>query len=113
MQEKLGDNPAPEERDKFKSDWCHEWARNNNYNQGESVPVRSNCFLCEYTNNVCEKCPIDWSQAEDIYNSYEDKGYVTDCTDFYIGLDNDYASPYYKFAPISKILAIPERSEVT
>lgn len=112
MQEKLGDNPAPEERDKFKSDWCHEWARNNNYNQGESVPVRSNCFLCEYTNSVCEKCPIDWSQAEDIYNSYEYSGFVTDCTDFYIKSD-DYASPYYKFAPISKILAIPERSEVT
>ena len=110
MQEKLGDNPAPEERDRFKRDWCNEWARNNNYNQDDYVWVRSNCFLCEYTDSECERCPIDWSKAEDIDNQYAyiDE-YTIDCTDFYIGSDDDYASPYYKFAPISKILAIPER----
>lgn len=111
MQEKLGDSPLASERYEFKRDWCHEWARNNNYNQGDSVPVRSNCFLCEYADGACEKCPIDWAQAEDIVVS--EPPFVTDCTDFYIGSAEDYASPYYKFAPISKILAIPERSEAT
>ena len=111
MQEKLGDNPTPEERHSFKRDWCYEWAKNN-YNQDGYTSVRSNCFLCECVDGNCDYCPIDWAQAEDIDRSYEDYGYVTDCTDFYIKSD-DYASPYYKFAPISKILAIPERSEVT
>lgn len=109
MQEKLGDNPTPEERYKFKSDWCHEWSKNNDYRVDETVPVRSHCFLCEYTDSMCKKCPIDWAQAEDILVSVPP--FITDCTDFYIGSDEDYASPYYKFAPISKILAIPERSE--
>lgn len=107
MQEKLGDNPAPEERDRFKRDWCYNWKIENNYDGY----VKSNCFLCECVNGNCDYCPIDWAQAEDIDRAYEDCGYVTDCTDFYIGSDDDYASPYYKFAPISKILAIPERSE--
>lgn len=106
MQEKLGDNPTPEERQNFKCDWCYNWKKENNYVRH----VKSNCFLCEYTGSTCTKCPIDWSKAEDIYNSYAGT-FTTDCTDFYIKSDDDYASPYYKFAPISKILAIPERSE--
>ena len=106
MQEKLGDNPTPKERQNFKHDWCYNWERKNNYDR----EVMSNCFLCEYVNGNCDYCPIDWAWAEDIYNSYEEYGYVTDC---YIYSDDDYVSPYYKFASISKILAIPERSEVT
>lgn len=109
MQEKLGDNPTPEERQSFKHDWCQEWAKNNKYNQDDSVPVRANCFLCEYTDSTCKKCPIDWAKAEDIWVS--EPYFVTDCTDYYINSDTDYASPYYKFAPISKILAIPERED--
>lgn len=109
MQEKLGDNPTPEERQDFKRNWCYNWARKNNYDRD----VMSNCFLCECVSGNCDYCPIDWSQAEDIDRSYEDLGYVTDCTDFYIISDYNCASPYYKYAPISKILAIPERSEVT
>ena len=109
MQEKLGDNPTPKERFGFKYDWCHEWAKNNNYNQCNSMPVLSDCFLCEYTNSDCTKCPIDWAKAEDIVVSTPP--FVTNCTDFYVVSDEDYASPYYNFAPISKILAIPERSE--
>lgn len=111
MQEKLGDNPTPEERYDFKRDWCYRWAKNNHYCVRDDTPVRANCFLCEYTNSDCSKCPIDWSKAEDIFvsSSY----FVADCTDYYISSDIDYASPYYKFAPISKILAIPERSGVT
>ena len=106
MQEKLGDNPTPGERHSFKRDWCYNWETENNYDRD----VMSNCFLCEYVNGNCDYCPIDWGQAEDIDRSYEDYGYVTDCTDFYIKSDDDYASPYYKYAPISKILAIPERN---
>lgn len=111
MQEKLGDNPTPEERDYFKREWCYDWAKNNKYNQDGYASVRSNCFLCEYTDSTCEKCPINWTEAEDI--CAPQPPFVTDCTDFYISSDTDYASPYYKFAPISKILAIPEREEVS
>lgn len=108
MQEKLGDNPTPEERWSFKHDWCYNWVIENTYSTGH---VRSNCFLCEYTDSTCEKCPIDWSKAEDIWSP--DPYFVSDCTDYYIYSGEDYASPYYKSAPISKILAIPVRSEVT
>lgn len=48
--------------------------------------IFNNCFLCEYTNLKgldCDSCPIKWH--------------------------NDYCGVYYLHAPISNILALPER----
>ena len=85
MQKKLGDNPSEGARVKFKQQWCKE------HFPGECVAT--NCFLCEYVfNNLdcsCSACLIDWP-------------YKT-C----------YGQDYYYAAPISEILALPERKEKT
>lgn len=94
MQKELGDNPYYYERIDFKENWC---ARNNFEN------ISANCFLCEYDrqhpvnpvnpldNRVCN-CPLDW-----IGLTGEDS-----CS-------GHYGS--YRTAPISEILALPERVE--
>ena len=80
MQKELGDCPAYEDRAIYKTKWC----------DAHNFVNCNNCFLCEWTvqnNNVpCSECPIDW-------------GYVS-C----IGGKVDY-----RYAPISVILALPER----
>ena len=98
MKEKLGDNPSAMERYIFKVEWVKAWCKKTGYDH-----VKGYCFLCEYCHGICGKCPIDWSKAEGIFNQF---GHV-DCTDFYIKTD----MAYYKSAPISLILAIPEREE--
>ena len=80
MQKELGDNPTPYERVQFKTKWCKEHFPNDKIN--------NNCFLCEYifsSNQTCSKCPVIWPRG----NCYEDS--------------------YYYTAPISEILALPER----
>lgn len=50
--------------------------------------IFNNCFLCEYTSFKrldCDKCPIKWN--------------------------GDYCGTYYIRAPISELLALPEREE--
>ena len=73
----------PKERIHFKRDWV------NRHFPDEQI--FNNCFLCEYTNLKglgCDSCPIKWH--------------------------NDYCGAYYYYlhAPISEILALPERDEV-
>ena len=73
----------PKERIHFKRDWV------NRHFPDERI--FNNCFLCEYTtfNELgCDSCPIKWH--------------------------NDYCGAYYYYlhAPISEILALPERDEV-
>ena len=96
MREELGDNPTILERTIFKMNWCEKWCEENGF-----VEVENNCFLCDYA-KTCKECPIDWSKAEDIVV----KGEVASCSDNYknVGL-------YYTSAPISLILAIPERED--
>jgi hypothetical protein len=98
MQKKHGDNPSWSERGWFKHDWLTE------HFPGEKVC--NNCFLCEYSTNMrmlmdyddCVKCcPIDWEKAG-----------MEDCCDYY-GPDHDL---YYSAAPISEILALPERETI-
>ena len=80
MQKDLGDCPADWERIDYKSGWC----RLHGYN------ICNNCFLCEYDeqhNNdpkICD-CLIEWKY------------------------DTCYRNGYYTNAPISEILALPER----
>lgn len=85
MQKELGDTPRAGARVRFKRQWCKE------HFPGESVAT--SCFICEYVlNNLdcsCGACIIDWPCGK--------------C----------YSQDYYYDAPISEILALPERKETT
>lgn len=101
MAEEYGDNPTALEREDFKSDWVLEHF---------DKPFVHNCVLCEFVkknpvdNINCCYCPIDWSQLEDpeeigavpgrCYNDYKNGG---------------AEDAIYLDAPISEILALPER----
>lgn len=101
MQEKLGDNPSADDREDFKYEWCRGHFPNNY--------VNNNCFLCEFvshdhcTKRTCIWCPIDWSGL----SRDADKDY-TCCADYKdeIGTEN---AEIFLAAPISEILALPER----
>ena len=83
MQTKLGDNPLPLDRAIFKYDWCEKHFPNDDIN--------AHCFLCEYLNQnhiKCrrgERCLVKWPNGG--------------CLD----------GGFYERAPISAILALPER----
>lgn len=98
MQRECGDNPAWFVRNKFKHKWCEEHGFED---------VDCNCFLCEYSSQndlwCSGNCPIDWSQL----TNDPDHDYST-CTDTY--KDDVYNALIYEAAPISAILALPERS---
>ena len=83
MQKELGDNPEDYERIFFKEKWCK------SHFPGEII--RHHCFLCDYifgSGDGCYKCPIVWPYGQ--------------CVD----------NRYYYSAPISEILALPEREDV-
>ena len=98
MQTELGDNADPHERRDFKEKWC-----------GEHFPAESiisDCFLCEYDEGRkvkgetdCKYCPIQW--PEDGF------GYPDCCAR--LGCDPYNNELYFLAAPISEILALPER----
>ena len=83
MQKELGDNPSPNKRAKFKVDWCKK-----HFHEDD---ISAHCFLCEYTkqNHIsCRRgknCLVKWPHGG--------------CLD-----EVDYET-----APISEILALPER----
>lgn len=86
MQKELGDCPTLEQRELFKYSWCYD-------NTPEAIPY-ANCYLCEYvaqTGKHCDDCTIDWGKSWGIR-----------C------IDGDVD---YRYSPISKILALPERKE--
>lgn len=107
MLSELGDNPTAKQRVDFKDSWCNKWCKENGY---VSAHVTGSCFLCEYTRNKgivpsyleCNVCPINWTKAEDILVI---PGQDAWCVSSYIPTGKDY----FLTAPISKILAIPER----
>lgn len=87
MQRDLGDNPTCYDRVVYKRKWC--------YLHGYS-DVCEQCFLCEWTEQNktnCDDCPIEW-------NSGRKNQYGNYCL---------YGTLDYRFAPISEILALPER----
>lgn len=101
MAEKLGDNPTAREREVFKDGWVLEHF---------DKPFVHSCVLCEFVkknpfDNVrCCDCPIDWSPIEDP----EEIGAVPGrCYNNYKGGGTEDA--IYLDAPISEILALPER----
>ena len=81
MQRKLGDNPSGYERIRFKDKWCAEHFPDEH--------ISNSCFLCEYVENNSDSscCLIAWPYGK--------------CVTF----------DYYYTAPISEILALPERPE--
>jgi len=80
MQKELGDCPACEDRELYKLQWC------NNHDYFNC----NNCFLCEWANQndyiPCDECPIDWGSVSCVGGKID-----------------------YRYAPISVILALPER----
>lgn len=101
MQRELGDRPSAEDRKTYKKKWVKEHGY---------ASVLSNCFLCEYAVNKprdsyradsCTLCPIDWTPL--CVDGFDF------CTSMYrFKLREGYA--VYTNAPISEILALPERS---
>lgn len=82
MKDVLGDNPNAYERIRFKDKWCAEHFPNEH--------IYCSCFLCEYVNNNDADvgcCLIDWPNGRCV------------------------TGDYYYTAPISEILALPERKE--
>ena len=81
MKAELGDNPPEGSRLKFKEDWC--------FRHFPNEEIYCKCFLCEYVmgkrEGDCDICPIVWPNETCHHNHY-----------------------YYN-APISEILALPER----
>lgn len=104
MAEKLGDNPTAKEREDFKAGWVFEHF---------GKPFVHNCVLCEFVkkhplDNVnCYYCPIDWSSLEDPEVFKEASGR---CYNDYKGGGREDA--IYLDAPISEILALPERKDI-
>lgn len=87
MQRDLGNTPNGGDRVDYKRQWC------DTHFPKESI--ENHCFLCEYDSlsaiHDCKSCPIRWP--------YEDDCDVCYCTKY----------RYYYKAPISEILALPER----
>lgn len=88
MQRDLGDEPWNIERIKYKAQWCRK--------HFPTEHIANDCFLCEYAcaddGFSCMCCPIKWP------NESEADGRC------YCTIDD-----YYYDAPISEILALPER----
>lgn len=98
MQDEYGDNPDAEEREGFKIDWCKR--------KFPGVHIRHNCFLCEFAER-CKFCPIDWRKLK------RDEADPSKCCAVYAGEILDPDNPeIYLAAPISEILAMPEREDI-
>lgn len=98
MRVALGDRPSHSAREVFKQLWCDEHFPDD--------PIMFNCFLCHYADIGpngytvdCRRCPIDWSPL------YPGKTGRDRCYSGY----GDEGVPGYHCAPISDILALPER----
>lgn len=98
MQKELGDCPTTADRLVFK----REWVKKHGY-----ADVLYSCFLCEYVRNIrdrrhsCSSCPIDWSSLSANRTNW--------CTSSYRRAESCYNDSIHGNAPISEILALPER----
>ena len=93
MQKELGDCPDVGDRIYYK----HEWIKKHGYGY-----VINDCFLCEYAIK-CDYCPIDWSEL----TPNKDRPKFGFCV-YNVPREYGYAE-VWGIAPISKILALPER----
>lgn len=108
MQDALGDNPDPNNRFIFKCNWIKDNGYINTYGVSD---VLDDCFLCEYAfnekvkrkdNTRCFYCPIDWSELTSPLSINHG---------FCIYSKSELGYELWQTAPISKILALPERVE--
>ena len=95
MQKELGNAPGIVDRGMYKYDWCDK------YGFGD---IKNCCFLCEYSRSkspqLCCHCPVKWpTWAGTCFSSFLEDG-------------TQLKSNYYLVAPISEILALPEREDV-
>ena len=94
MLKDIGDIDNANLRTNYKAEWCKK------HFPGENID--NYCFCCEYDLNTdgmcCVHCPIEWPKDED--------GYPNCCNPIFNG---EESGEYYLFAPISEILALPER----
>lgn len=94
MQKVFGDKPSWIQRINYKREWikdhCPELAKDKNDYVYEEI-IRNNCFLCEYAGEEFEDCvcPIEWPRGK---------------CEHYIEDEDDW-----RYMPISKLLALPER----
>lgn len=100
MQKKFGENPSPIERLDYKGEWCEEHFPNEY--------IFNDCFCCEYNEQFdnplfayCSHCPIAWPTKRD-------DNELTCCGRTFDRKSGEYRH-YYLVAPISEILALPER----
>lgn len=100
MYKKLGDNPSPSERLDYKGEWCEEHFPNEY--------IFNDCFCCEYNEQFdnplfeyCGHCPIAWPTNRD--------NNELNCCDRTFDCKDGQYHHYYLVAPISEILALPER----
>jgi len=89
MQQELGDNPCGIDRVLYKNEWCDKYF--------PKERIANDYFLCEYIYEGyvrnCKNCPIKWATENN-----------NDAITTFCCYDN-----YYFNAPISEILALPER----
>ena len=94
MQNDLGDNPDGEERKAYKAGWC----RGHGFEK-----LKNHCFLCEYSYDkspwFCHHCPVKWPTQDG------------KCISAYLEDGTRLKHGYYLTAPISEILALPERED--
>lgn len=92
MQNDLGDSPDGYDREEYKCKWCLEHGFRYLHNR---------CFLCEYSYDkspwFCHHCPVKWPTQDG------------KCISAYLEDGTELKSSYYLVAPISEILALPER----
>ena len=108
MQEKLGDNPSAMDREIFKAEWCKEHFPDHD--------IQNDCFLCDYANHYhcatkfcLASCPIDWESLKKISSQPSDCCAVYKGYEGYEGDYDDDDNEIYNVAPISEILALPEK----
>ena len=93
MQKDIGDTDNAHLRTHYKIEWCKK------HFPGESID--NHCFCCEYDVRKyadCCNCPIDWP--------HDEEGRPHCCNPIFNG---EESGEYYLLAPISEILALPER----
>lgn len=105
MLENIGDEATADEREDFKEKWLRAHFPGENF--------RHNCILCTYvkkdinSNKKCRNCPINWEKlvsGDEPYVPHGGRCYLE-----YKG--GGVEGAIYLDAPISEILALPERKD--
>lgn len=84
----------------YKRMYCYSFGMND---------ILSSCFMCEYTNAICRKCPLDWGNKEGVYAKCLDKYMFGDGMGIYELCKN--AETWQEQAKLARQIAnLPERN---